>query len=471
MVCIAHDSIVLCYLACSRAVALTNHIPSYYCRASLVAIEVEGGIRAVQDAKEKAEEELKKLLTNPERLNARALKVASRPLQARLEKLRDDLEMKIQLADDKAYTHFDRSASSIHRKDKGKCPLYSDIHQLHCMNQVQRIVAVRNSILEHYQDRVNKKVLDDLGTKLIDKQHESWDKLIRDAKLDLAKHPFPFPWRRGGRPANVNGPPAAAQARAPPPPPPPPVAAAQAIAPLPAAAAQAIEPNGEQALAHVMQRFNAAAAQQAARRPNDPRQELSDTVMRWRQGGVPGNAHNNNAVGGGGWRVQAQAAMAQQGEGARGVGGEGHGAAVAARAPAPQVAPSGVGAQPRQLQLYGGAQAQRQRQQHPLRLRPHSQQNNNAFAHRELGMQGRSMPANQAIIHHQPAAAPPGPPLYIQPDALVLNGAANPGAYMEFMGADAHAPIDVDMMDVDMPGAFPLNGNGANAATPINIWE
>ncbi|OQV09679.1 hypothetical protein CLAIMM_13773 [Cladophialophora immunda] len=63
---------------------------------------------------EEAEDAPKTLKTNPQGLARKVLSNESRALAARLAELRDDYHLKIQRADDKAYSHFDRvSAATV----------------------------------------------------------------------------------------------------------------------------------------------------------------------------------------------------------------------------------------------------------------------------------------------------------------------------------------------------------------------
>jgi hypothetical protein len=147
---------------------------SYYCRASLVSTKDEDDIQVAQKEAEDAAEKSR---------------ASSGGLDDRAIELRDDYAQKRRAANKKAYKHFEPGPATIYRTTK--CPLYSNTQLLHCMDQVRRIKMMKSRILDHYQNRVNKNVLEDLMKKLMMELHESWHTVIRDDKLDPTANPFP----------------------------------------------------------------------------------------------------------------------------------------------------------------------------------------------------------------------------------------------------------------------------------------
>ncbi|CAI6098958.1 unnamed protein product [Clonostachys chloroleuca] len=156
---------------CNKIRCTCNHYQWYYCRASLVSIKDEDDIQVAQ---KEAEDAIKKALANSGGLDARAIQ------------LKDDYAQKRRAANKKAYGHFEDGPATIYRTNCIPTP-----QLLHCKNQVRRIMMMKSRILDHYQNCVNKNILDDLIKKLMVEQRESWKTLIRDAKLDLTANPFP----------------------------------------------------------------------------------------------------------------------------------------------------------------------------------------------------------------------------------------------------------------------------------------
>ncbi|CAG9955937.1 unnamed protein product [Clonostachys rosea f. rosea IK726] len=137
---------------------------AYYCGESLVANTVEDDIRAAQNAKEKAEDALKGLLAEPGGGGA-----ATAQLKQQLIQLKATHARKVQAADDKAYKHFDRSATTIYKKEK--CPLYSNIDQLRCIKQFQCTKMTESRIRENCPG-YNEDVLNSLVEKQLEEQNK-----------------------------------------------------------------------------------------------------------------------------------------------------------------------------------------------------------------------------------------------------------------------------------------------------------
>uniref|UniRef100_A0A8H7TR32 RING-type domain-containing protein n=1 Tax=Bionectria ochroleuca TaxID=29856 RepID=A0A8H7TR32_BIOOC len=168
---------------CNKIRCRCSHYQCYYCGESLVTNAVEDDIRAAQNAKEKAEDALKGLLAEPGGRGA-----ATAQLKQQLIQLKATHARKIQAADDKAYKHFDRSATTIYKKEK--CPLYSNIDKLRCIKQFQCTKMTESRIRENCPG-YNEDVLNSLVEKQLEEQNKRWVKLIRDANLDPATNPFP----------------------------------------------------------------------------------------------------------------------------------------------------------------------------------------------------------------------------------------------------------------------------------------